>query len=168
MLRVVFDTNIYGNLLEEKDVVEIEEKIIQEKEFIVYGYEEIRRELRNVPQGSKLSKKARILLLTMYDKVTEGHFLQNSINITELAKKYFDCYKNFGGVYGWDTNIRIDFMIIACASFHGLDIVYSADNKTMLNKKALKSYEHINMKENLRTPSFLKYEDLLKKFRGLL
>ncbi|MFH1276693.1 MAG: hypothetical protein ABIH82_06295, partial [Candidatus Woesearchaeota archaeon] len=39
-----------------------------------------------------------------------------------LAKKYFDHYRNLGGIYGWDTNIRIDFMIIACASFNGLDV----------------------------------------------
>jgi len=59
-------------------------------------------------------------------------------------------------------------MIIACASCAGLDVVYSADNKTMLSKPALKSYRHINLKENLRTPSFLKYPDLIRKFRELI
>jgi hypothetical protein len=59
-------------------------------------------------------------------------------------------------------------MIVACASFHGLDVIYSADNKTLLGKSALKSYKHINLKENYRTPNFLKYEDLLKKFRNLI
>ena len=43
MLRVIFDTNIYGNLLEEKDAKEIEERIIKEKNFIVYGYKPIRQ-----------------------------------------------------------------------------------------------------------------------------
>ena len=94
------------------------------------------------------------------------HFLEHSIEITILAKKYYDCYRNFGGIYGWDTSIRIDFTIVACSSFNGLDVVYSGDNKTLLGKHALKSYKHINMKENLRTPDFLKYEDLLKKFRS--
>ena len=32
--------------------------------------------------------------------------------ITNLARKYYDCYRNFGGNYGWDTSIRIDFMIV--------------------------------------------------------
>ncbi|MFH1276684.1 MAG: hypothetical protein ABIH82_06250 [Candidatus Woesearchaeota archaeon] len=59
-------------------------------------------------------------------------------------------------------------MIVACASFRGLDLVYSNDNKTMFNKSAIKAYDHINMKENLRTPKFLKYSALLEKFRGLL
>ena len=57
-------------------------------------------------------------------------------------------------------------MIVACASFYGLDIVYSADNRTLLGKASLKAYKHINIKENLRTPDFLKYQDLLRKFRS--
>lgn len=168
MLRVIFDTNIYGNLLEEEDSERIEENIKKEKDFVVYGYSDIRKEIRNIPTNKPISRNARILLLEMYDRITENHFLKHSIEITRLARRYCDYYRSLGGIHGWDTNIRIDFMITACASFHGLDIVYSADNKTMFNKKALKSYEHINMKENLRTPNFLKYGDLLNKFRGLL
>ncbi|MBU1622924.1 MAG: hypothetical protein KJ597_05105 [Nanoarchaeota archaeon] len=103
--------------------------------------------------------------MSMYDRITGDHFLKNSIVITSLAKKYFDHYRNLGGIYGWDTNIRIDFMIIACASFNGLDVVYSDDQRTMLGKVALKAYQHININENLRTPDFLKYEDILQKFR---
>ncbi len=37
-----------------------------------------------------------------------------------------------------------------------------------INKKAKKAYEHVNIKENLRSPYLLKYEDLLRKFRNLL
>jgi predicted nucleic acid-binding protein len=107
-------------------------------------------------------------LLNLYDRITGNHFLEHSIKITSLARKYYDNYRRLGGIYGWDTSIRIDFMIVACASFHGLDIIYSADNQTLLGKHALKAYNHINLKENLRTPSFLKYNDLLKKFRSLL
>jgi hypothetical protein len=168
MLRVIFDTNIYGNLLEEKDREDIERNIVQEKEFIVYSFKPIRNELRNVPKATKLSRQARNLLLNMYDKITENHFLEHSIEITNLARKYCDYYKKLGGIHGWNTNIRVDFMIVACASFYKLDVIYSADNKTMVNKKAIKAYEHINMKVNLRPPYFLKYEDLLRKFRNLL
>lgn len=80
-------------------------------------------------------------------------------------EKYYDYYRKQGGNYGWDTTIRVDFMIVACASIYGLDVVYSADNKTLLSKPALKSYSHINLKENFRTPNLLKYKDLLVKFR---
>ena len=168
MLRVIFDTNIYGLLLKEKDADELESGIINDKEFIVYGYKPIRQEIRDIPKITKLSKKTRILLLNLYDRVTSNHFLENSIKITELARKYYDYYRNSGGIYGWDTSIRIDFMIVACASFHGLDVIYSDDNKTLLGKPALKAYRHINLKENFRTPSFLKYTDLLFKLRNLI
>ena len=78
----------------------------------------------------------------MYDRITGDHFLRNSIAITSLTKKYYDHYRNLGGIYDWDTNIRIDFMIVACASFNGLDIVYSDDQKTMLGKVALKACQN--------------------------
>lgn len=168
MLRVIFDTNIYGHLLEEKDSAKIERKITEDKDFVVYSYKPIRKEIRDIPKVTKLSKKTRNLLLSLYDRITGNHFLKHSIKITNLARKYYDRYRHHGGIYGWDTSIRIDFMIVACASFHGLDVVYSSDNKTLLGKEALKAYNHINIKENRRTPQFLKYEDLLKKFRGLL
>lgn len=165
MLRVLFDTNIYGKLLEEPDAEEIERRIKEEKDFVVYNFPLIRMEIRNIPKVTKASRKARILLLEMYDKITDRHYLKNSIEIANLAKKYFDHYRNLGGTYGWGTNIRIDFTIVACASFYGLDIVYSDDQRTMLGKTATKAYQHININENLRTPNFLKYKDLLEKFR---
>ena len=165
MLRVVFDTNIYGNLLEEPDAENIEKNIREEKDFVVYNFTLIRKEIRNIPKVTDASRKARLSLLEMYDRITGGHYLRNSIEITLLAKKYFDNYRNIGGTYGWDTNIRVDFMIVACASFYGLDIVYSDDQRTMLGKDAMKAYQHININERLRTPNFLKYADLLKQFR---
>ena len=168
MLKVLFDTNIYGSLAEEQDREEIEKRIKEEKDFIVYNFPLIRTEIRSIPKITKASRKARILLLNMYDRITEGHFFKNSINITNLAKMYFNHYRNLGGTYGWETNIRIDFMLVACASFNGLDIVYSGDQRTMLGKEALKAYKHINIKENLRSPYFLKYEELLNKFRNKL
>ena len=168
MLRVIFDTNIYGHLLNENDADELNKAITQDKEFIVYGYGPIRKEIRAIPKITKLSKKARNALLLLYDSITGKHLLEHSTKFTHLAKKYYDYYRKQGGIYNWDTSIRIDFMIIACASFEGLDVVYSADNRTMLSKSALKSYKHINLKENLRTPSFLKYPDLMRKFRELI
>jgi len=58
-------------------------------------------------------------------------------------------------------------MIVACASLNKLDIVYSADNKTLLSKQALKAYKHIHIKESLKLPTFFTYEDLLVRFRSL-
>ena len=156
MLRVIFDTNIYGFLIKEKDDKEIEKKIINDKNFLVYDYKPIRKEIRDIPKVTKLSKRTRILLLNLYDNITGDHFLKNSIKISSLAKKYYDYYRKLGGIYGWDTSIKIDFMIVSCASFYGIDLVYSGDNKTLLGKHTLKAYKHINLKENKRTPEFLK------------
>jgi len=166
MLRVIFDTNVYGKLLEESDGIEIERKIQEDKQFIVYGYDPVRKEIRNVPRRTKLSRTARIKLLSMYDRITGKHILKHSLKITYLAKKYYDCYRNLGGIYGWDTSIRIDFVIVACASLYGMDVICSADKKTMLGKQARKAYQHINVHESLRTPYFLKYAELIEKFRN--
>lgn len=166
MLRVLLDTNIYGNLLEEADAEEIEQRIKEEKDFIIYNFPLIRKEIRNIPKLTEASRKARLSLLEMYDRITEGHFLKDSIEINNLAMKYYNQYRHLGGIYNWDTNIRVDFMIVACASFYGLDIVYSDDQRTMLGKTALKAYQHININERLRSPNFLKYIDLLKQFRS--
>ncbi|MCX6708007.1 MAG: hypothetical protein NT001_07820 [Candidatus Woesearchaeota archaeon] len=135
MQRVMFDTNIYGFLLKEVDAIEIERRIIEDKEFIVYGYKPIRKEIRDIPKITKLSRKSRILLLCLYDRITEGHFLEHSIKITNLARRYYDCYRNLGVIYGWDTsmimNLSISFMkswfffasFIAFSSFFCLFIV---------------------------------------------
>ncbi len=167
MLRVIFDTNVYGFLIDEPDASEIERRIVNDKQFIVYGFQPIRKEIRNIPKVTRLSIRSRHLLLGLYDRVTSGRFLCNSIAITSLAKKYYDHYRHLGGIYGWDTSIRVDFIIVACATFNGLDIVYSADSRTLLCKTALKAYRHINLNESLRTPDFLNYEDLLRRFRKL-
>ena len=166
MLRVIFDTNIYGRIATEPDGLALEERIHHEKEFLVYGYTPIRNEIRNIPKTTKLSQKNRILLLHLYDKLTGNHFLPNSAKVNHIAKKYYDYYRSLGGGYSWETSIRVDFMIVACASMHGLDVIYSADNKTMSNKIAIKTYHNINSNENLRTPHFFDYLELLRKFRN--
>ena len=60
---VIFDTNIYGKLIEEKNVNEISNKIKNDKNFIVYGFQPIRKELRDTPKTSKLGKLSRRNLL---------------------------------------------------------------------------------------------------------
>jgi len=52
-----------------------------------------RKELRDIPKVTKLSKKTRNLLLSLYDRITGNHFLEHSIKITHLAKQYYDRYR---------------------------------------------------------------------------
>jgi hypothetical protein len=99
MLRVIFDTNIYGFLLKERDSAELENKIASDKAFIVYGYNPIRKELRDIPKLTKLSRKTRVALLGMYDRITGNHLLDQSLDVTHLAKKYYDYYRAEGGIY---------------------------------------------------------------------
>ena len=166
MLRVIFDTNIYGLLIKEKNISVIEQKIVEDKEFVVYGYQPIRKELRDTPKSEKLGKlKTRNLLLNLYDELTKGRYLKDSIQINALALKFYNSYRSFGGIRNWkETNIDIDFTIVACASIYKLDIIISDDSKTMLSKSARKAFRHITIKEGLWNPNFWKYSDLKMKY----
>ncbi len=161
MKRAIFDTNIYGMIVDENNSEEIQRKIVSKKDLIVYGYQPIRKELRDVPRTTKISKKIRVKLLSVYDWIIRGHVLQNSDAINELAKSYYVQYRKNGGIHGWETTMKVDFLIVACGSVNCLDVIYSEDNKTMRCEAAMKSYESVNERENFRTPNFLKYSDLL-------
>lgn len=167
MLRVIFDTNIYGLLVLEKEEPEIRKKIKKDKDFIIYGFKEIRKELRKVPKEAKLGRLSkRNYLLNLYDALTEGKYLKESIKINKLALKYYNTYRNFGGIYSWrKTNIDVDFTIVACASLNKLDVVVSEDNKTLFSKPALKAYRHIGIKEGCWIPNFWRYSDLRKRYK---
>jgi len=167
MLRVIFDTNIYGKLIEEKKIQEVSNKIKDDKNFIVYGFQPIRKELRDTLKTNKLGKLSRRnLLLCLYDDITKGKYLKDSLEIHQLAMKFYNSYRNFGGIYSWDkTNIDVDFTLVACGSFYKLDLVISDDSKTMFSKPALKSYRHISVKEGRWQPNFWKYSDLKIKFK---
>lgn len=166
MLRVIFDTNIYGHLIEEKDIEAISQSISKDKDFIVYGFKPIRKELRNTPKNAKLRDLSkRRFLLNLYDDLTRGKCLENSAKIRQLTLKFYKAYRKFGGIKNWEkSNIHVDFTIVACACFYKLDVVISNDCKTMLNKAARKAYKHVVLKESLWMPNFWKYSDLRKRY----
>lgn len=167
MLRVIMDTNIYGRLVEEENFREIVTKIKNDQEFKVYGFGLIRKELRDTPKSSKLGRfSRRNLLLNLYDGITGGKYLKDSLKIHHLAMKFYNSYRELGGIRNWDkTNIDADFTIVACAMFYNLDVLVSDDVKTMLSKVALKAYKHISVKEGLRTPTFYQYSDLKARYK---
>ena len=161
------DTNIYGRLIEEENFREIATKIKNDEEFKVYGFGLIRKELRDTPKSSKLGRLSRRnLLLSVYDGITGGKYLKDSLQIHRLAMKFYNSYRELGGIRNWDkTNIDVDFTIVACAMFYKLDIVVSDDIKTTLSKVALKAYKHISAKEALRVPTFYHYSDLKSRYK---
>ena len=100
MLRVIFDTNIYGNLIREENFLDIGNLIAKDPNFIVYGYPLVRKELRKVSKKTKESQRTRLLLIELYDRITGKHFLIHSLKIYGLAKKYYNYYKSLKGFYG--------------------------------------------------------------------
>lgn len=166
MLRVIFDTNIFGLLIKEPKIEVIRDKISKDTNFVIYGFQPIRKELRETPKSEKLGKlNKRNLLLGLYDKLTKGRYLSESIKINELALKFYNAYRTFGGIRSWkETNISIDFTIVACASYYKLDIVVSDDSSTLLSKPAMKAYRHITIKEGMWNPNFWRYSDLKTKY----
>lgn len=167
MLRVIFDTNIYGKLLEENNFEEIALQIKQDKELKIYGFHPIRKELRDTPKRIRMGKfNKRNMLLGFYDELTGGRYLKDSIQLHSLALKFYTAYRNFGGIVNKDkSNIEVDFTIVACATFYKLDLVISDDQKTLLSKPALKAYKHICIKDGLWQPNFWKYSELRIRYR---
>jgi len=165
MLRVIFDTNIYGRLLKEDDFEHMTTKIAEHPDFIVYGYRQIRQELRRTPKTSRLGGLSRRnLLLSVYDKVCKGKVLDNA-HILRVAERIHKKYRLNGGIQSFDSsNIDVDFMIVACAMLCRLDIVVSNDVRTLLSDPARKAYVTIANEDGLKVPVFWRYEELRKRF----
>src|SRR3989344_3532130 len=148
--RLLLDTSIYG-IFAESEALELVEKIASSERIIVYGFSIVRKELRDTPKTMvKKGMKLRNILLSYYDFITEGHFLPLTRLIEVLAEEYLKSYD--GGIS--KAKLKSDFMIVACASLNGLDILVSADNHSMFSKKAIEAYLKVNNQNGLRTPQF--------------
>ena len=166
MKRVIFDTNIYGKLILEENIEIIRKQIIEDSEFLIYGFKPIRYELRSTPKHLHLGRFGkRNLLLALYDELIKGRYLKECVKIDQIAHKFYYYYRQFGGIRNWKTtNISVDFTIVACASVYELEIVVSEDLNTLLSKPALKAYRCVTSEEKLWLPIFWKYSDLKKKY----
>lgn len=170
MKRVLFDTNIYEFILRYLDEAYIR-KVVEGKIVLVYGNSIIRKELRNIPKGKKEIvgkelKNLRITLLSLYDLITSKHSYEITEDMKNLAERYFVVYKTLGGLRQKADVIK-DFVIVACATIHGLDIVVSEDNKTMRSKEAVEAYEAVNNLECRRTPDFIGFEKFKRMLGGV-
>lgn len=152
MLHVLFDTNIYGKVFQDKDGLELVQRIKTDPAFLIHNFRLIRNELRKVPK-----------ILPLYDRLVARRVIQETPQIQKLARAYFEQYKTYGGRQG-QKQISNDFKIVACASVLSCDIAFSDDEKTMKSPIARKSYEIVNLKKGLRTPYFLRYQDLKKRY----
>ncbi len=168
MKRVILDTNIYGFILD-RDEPDIIEESIAKSDIVIYGLRLIRKELRDTPKKSTIYDRSRRAvrnlrnsLLALYDTVAKKEY-DTSGKMRTLAGDYYTAYKEVGGSGKW-KELENDFIIIACASIHNLDIVVSDDNKTMLSDEAVKAYRIVNALRKHRLPEFISYSE----FRRLL
>ena len=162
---MLLDTNVYGQLILDKAVAK-DMLDLMPSLLLIYGSEVVRAELRDVSKKEKVEDKSkRMLLLNLYDALTqeEDRTYRTTPFIEILSLQYFDEYSKLEGKKGYEE-LRKDFVIIATASIHGLDVVVSSDTKTMLSDEAKEAYENVNDKNQLRTPQLLVYEEL----KGLL
>ncbi len=148
-LRVLLDTNVYG-IVVGKETAVILNNARDSRKTIFYGFSVVRNELRAVPtKWENAGGNFRNLLLDYYDKLTGPHAFASTKRIEFLAQEYSDFYS--GGIS--KRKLWNDFLIVACASVHELDIIVSEDKHTMQSELVLKVYNIINAKNRLTTPT---------------
>ena len=156
MNRVILDTNIYGLIVVDSNTATIRQGI-KSADVIIYGNSVIRKELRNTPKGIIDGINLRMDLLRIYQDVTKKE-LSIEKRENDLAEMYSKAYIELGGSVS-PKKLKNDFLIVASASTHNLDIVVSEDNSTMLNELALRGYRVINSALKLKVPRFIGYEE---------
>ena len=169
MKRILFDTSVYGELVTEPLLVKKIQDLGDKEQMVFYGNKIIRSELRKTSKDRKIeNKKLRVLLLSLYDSLIKD---KHSLEITELiiliADKYFREYQKIRGGYGKDS-IMNDFLIVACASLHNLDVLISNDEKSMLGDKAIIAYKKVNELLQLNNPYFVHYKEFKKEVQTSL
>lgn len=153
MTNVVLDTNIYGKIIEDPDSDRLIEKIICKDSFIIHDYRIIRDEIKRAPKPA----------LKIYDKLVKTQLFADTNEISKLADEYFKEYKSISGVKNLSKIIK-DFKIVAYASLKNCDIIFSNDEKTMKHNLSTQAYKVVNLRKNLRTPTFYTYQNLKRSF----
>ena len=164
------DSNFYELMIKYLDVDKIR-KIKENGLFVFYGIDLIRKELRATPKAKKELVRDKFLklrnaLLLVYDLLVDKHKYKTDSRISQIAEEYYIAYKVLKGKATKDEIIN-DFKIVACATFHHIDILVSNDNKTMLSPESKKAYSSVNEIKKLTTPNFIGFEEFKKMLRGV-
>ena len=155
MANVLLDTNIYGEIIEDSQGDKLVEEIIKRGSFIIHDFKIIRDEVKNAPEQ----------VLQVYNRIVKTELFADNSKIDKLAEEYFGEYKLLKGVQDYNSIIK-DFKIIAYASLKNCDLVFSNDEKTMKNPIAREAYKIINLRRNIRTPTFYTYSSLKRSLLG--
>ena len=158
-LRVLLDTNVYGYLLDQAER-EWVDSLRGSDQFVFYGFKVIRQELRAIPRHLLHgNRNYRSLALGLYDHlVKERGFGLDSL-VEALAGEYARAYR--GRVS--KQKLRNDFLVVACATLHRLDILVSDDEKTMLSGKAREAYREVNKRFAWPQPKFYTITEFRKR-----
>ncbi|MBI5389809.1 hypothetical protein HZB01_05525 [Candidatus Woesearchaeota archaeon] len=163
MLRVLLDTNIYGLISIDIERRKIIDALYHPLAPLVYGMPLIRKELRDTTRTLKMGGiNIRNDLLILYDEVTKKHALSIPEEAAALVEKYFAASQGFGNSYGF-KELETDFMIVACAALHELDVVISQDKRTMCSDACLKAYALVHSIKGLKNPEFINYDRFKEK-----
>lgn len=163
MKRIILDTNIYGLVAVDEKREEIRRSITSSG-IVLYGSTVIRKELRKTKKGIVDGVNLRNVLLSLYHEMTKDKELDLRDKHLKTAESYFSAYRELGGTAS-KSKLLNDFLIVASASLHNLDIVVSEDNATMLNELALKAYSVVNAALKIDIPGFIGYEQFKKELK---
>jgi len=172
----ILDTNVYGEILIEKDSSKIIKKIERDKSLCIYGIDLIEHELHDVPTDKKIKGKIfRDIVLSTYKSLIDAELMFSPIAkylASQYYKKYVELRKS-GKYYKIvedkelkydEGDLKVDFEIIAVASLKRVDVVVSADKRTMLSKIATETYSIVNKLNGLRTPELVDYFKFRKRY----
>lgn len=172
----ILDTNVYGEILIEKESIKIINRIEKDRSLLIYGIDVIEQELYDVPTDKKIKGKIfrELVLLTYKSLIDEEITLPPLADYlaSQYYKKYLELRKS-GRYYKLtkvkefkynEDDLKIDFQIISVASLKGVDIVVSADKRTLLSNMASETYNIVNRINGLRTPKLVDYFEFRKRY----
>lgn len=129
----------------DKNLPNLRENYQKKKDFIVYGFSLIRKELRATSK-TKLYNGMNLLvaLLSLYDEFVRDKTLTvEEMELRKIAEAYYMAYRKIGGNYP-EEELMADYLIVACAALKGMDLVVSNDHATMLSDYSLTAYSLVH------------------------
>jgi predicted nucleic acid-binding protein len=148
-LRVLIDTSSYNVVLD----FDLEREWLTralENKAVFCGFSIVRKELRAIPKTNEKDKRFRNHVLSYYDQLVRGHHYLLEPKIEYLANLYLANYS--GGIS--KAKLKNDFLIVACATVHRLDVIVTEDRHSLLSSLARKTYQTVNEANRLREPRF--------------
>jgi len=172
----ILDTNVYGELLIEKNSEELIENICKDDSVYIYGLDVIEKELKETPVEAKHKNKLiKELVINIYESI-----IKEELKLVPIAKyiaseyyKKFDELRKSGKYHKTlspkiekykEEDLSVDFQIIAIASLRNIDIVVSTDKRTILSEIAEDTYQRTNKLNGLRTPELVKYSEFKRRY----